>query len=89
MIDLLNKKFSKKPIIAKSNIKSLKTGYYYGETIEAIKTTYKIDKAKFDKGKYRNIMGNHALSLGLLAASEKSNLVVFFAIYISLKKKRT
>tara|TARA_Y100000590_G_scaffold369309_1_gene430471 strand:- start:840 stop:2687 length:1848 start_codon:yes stop_codon:yes gene_type:complete len=80
-IDFLNKKFSKKPIIAKSNIKSLKTGYYYGETIEAIKTTYKIDKAKFDKGKYRNIMGNHALSLGLLAASEKSNLDLFFGGY--------
>ena len=80
-IDFLNKKFKSKPLIASSNIKSLKTGFYYGETIEAIKTTYKVDKAVFEKGKYRNIMGNHALSMGLLAASEKSNLDLFFAGY--------
>ena len=80
-VDFLNKKFKTKPLIASSNIKSMKTGYYYGETIEAIKTTYKVGKAKFDSGKYRNVMGNHALSLGLLAASEKSNLNLFFGGY--------
>ena len=80
-IDFLDKKFKKKPLIAKSNIKSLKTGFYYGETIEAIKTTYKVDKAEFSKGKYRNIMGNHALSLGLVAASVKSDLDLFFSGY--------
>jgi len=80
-IDFLNKKFVKKPVIAKSNIKSLKTGYYYGETIEVVKTTYKVEKAKFDKGTYRNIMGNHALSLGLVAASQKSDLELFFGGY--------
>ena len=80
-VDFLNKKFKTKPLIASSNIKSMKTGYYYGETIEAIKTTYKVDKAKFDSGTYRNIMGNHALSLGLLAASEKSDLNLFFGGY--------
>ena len=80
-IDFLKNKFSKKPLIADSNIKALKTGNYYGETIEVIKTTYKIDKAKFEKGKYRNIMGNHALSLGLLVASQKANLDLFFAGY--------
>jgi len=80
-IDFLDKKFKKKSLIAKSNIKSLKTGFYYGETIEAIKTTYKVDKAEFSKGKYRNIMGNHALSLGLVAASVKSDLDLFFGGY--------
>ena len=80
-IDFLNKKFIKKPIIAESNIKSLKTGYFYGETIEVVKTTYKIEKAKFKKGIYRNIMGNHALSLGLVAASQQSDLELFFGGY--------
>ena len=80
-IDFLNKKFSKKPIIASANIKALKAGYFYGETIEAIKTTYKVDKAEFKKGNYRNIMGNNALSLGLLAAAQKSNLELFFGGY--------
>ena len=80
-INFLNKKFKKKPIIAESNIKALKAGYYYGETIEVIKTSYRVKKAKFDKGKYRNIMGNHALSLGLVAASHKSDLELFFGGY--------
>ncbi len=80
-INFLNNKFKKKPIIAKSNIKALKAGYYYGETIEVIKTSYRVKKAKFSKGKYRNIMGNHALSLGLVAASQKSDLELFFGGY--------
>ena len=80
-INFLNKKFKKKPVIAESNIKALKAGYYYGETIEVIKTSYRVKKAKFDKGKYRNIMGNHALSLGLVAASHKSDLELFFGGY--------
>tara|TARA_B100001094_G_scaffold73576_1_gene69901 strand:+ start:3857 stop:5704 length:1848 start_codon:yes stop_codon:yes gene_type:complete len=80
-IDFLKNKFAKKPIIADANIKALKTGNYYGETIEVIKTTYKVDKADFEKGKYRNIMGNHALSLGLLVASQKANLDLFFGGY--------
>ncbi len=80
-IDFLNKKFAKKTIIASANVKALKTGYFYGETIEAIKTTYKVDKAKFTKGTYRNIMGNNALSLGMVVAAEKANLDLFFAGY--------
>ena len=67
-IDFLSKKFKKKPLIVEGNVKALKAGYYYGETIEAIKTTYHIDKANYEKGKYRNIMGNQATALGLLAA---------------------
>ena len=80
-IDFLNKKFSSKPVIAEANIKALKAGYFYGETIEVVKTTYKIEKAEFSKGTYRNIMGNHALSLGLVAASQKSGLELFFGGY--------
>ena len=80
-IVFLNKKFIKKPLIAQSNIKSLKIGYFYGETIEAIKTTYKVDKADFNKGKYRNIMGNHALSLGLVVASQKADMNLFYSGY--------
>jgi 2-oxoglutarate ferredoxin oxidoreductase subunit alpha len=80
-IDFLNKKFAKKPEIVKANVKALKTGFYYGETIEAIRTTYKIEKAEYEKGVYRNIMGNHATALGLVAASQKSGLDLFFGGY--------
>ena len=80
-IDFLNKKFAKKPEIVEANVKALKTGFYYGETIEAIRTTYKIEKAEYEKGVYRNIMGNHATALGLVAASQKSGLDLFFGGY--------
>jgi len=80
-IDFLNKKFKNKPLISESNIKALKTGFYYGETIEVIKTTYKIGKAKYEPGKYRNIMGNQGISLGLLAASQNNDIDLFFGGY--------
>ena len=80
-IDFLNKKFKNKPLIVDGNVKALKAGFYYGETIEVVKTTYQIDKAKYNKGKYRNIMGNQAISLGLLAASEINNIDMFYGGY--------
>ena len=80
-LDHFKKKFKSKPEIIEANTRALKAGFYYGETIEAIKTTYNVPKAKFDKGTYRNVMGNQALALGLLAASEKSGLNLFFGGY--------
>ena len=80
-IDFLKKKFKKKPDIIEANKRALKAGFYFGDTIEAIKTTYKINRAKFKEGTYRNIMGNPALSMGLLAASEKSSTNLFFGGY--------
>ena len=81
-IEFLQKKFAKAPKIVEANIKALNAGYYYGETIEVIKTTYRVNKAKFSKGKYRNIMGNNALAFGLLAASQKSGLDLYYGGYL-------
>ena len=80
-INFLQKKFATKPEIVDANIKALNAGYYYGETIEVIKTTYRINKAPFDKGLYRNIIGNNALSLGLLTASQQSGIDLFYGGY--------
>ena len=80
-INFLEKKFKNKPEIVDSNIKALKTGYYYGETVEAVKTTFRVPAAELEKGTYRNIMGNEALSLGLIAAANKANLNLFFGGY--------
>tara|TARA_Y100000588_G_C14271472_1_gene932508 strand:+ start:580 stop:2430 length:1851 start_codon:yes stop_codon:yes gene_type:complete len=80
-IDFLQKKFATKPEIVDANIKALNAGYYYGETIEIIKTTYRINKAPFEKGLYRNIIGNNALALGLLTASQQSDIDLFYGGY--------
>ena len=80
-IDFLKKKFKSKPDIVKANTKALKAGFYFGDTIEAIRTTYRISKAEFKKGTYRNIMGNPAIGMGLLTASQKANTNLFFGGY--------
>lgn len=80
-IDFLKEKFGKKDNILQSNIKVLQAGYNYGDTTETFTTRYKVEKAKMEPGIYRSIMGNQALSMGLIAASEKSGLPIFLGTY--------
>ena len=80
-IDFLNQKFKSKPLIVEANTIALKAGYNYGDTIEAIRTTYRVSQAKLNKGTYRNIMGNECLTLGLIAAANKAKLDLFFGGY--------
>lgn len=74
-------KFGKKPEIVEANTKALKTGYFYGETTEAIQSRYEVPEAKLEPGEYRNIMGNTALAWGLVAASQLSGVELFFGSY--------
>jgi 2-oxoglutarate ferredoxin oxidoreductase subunit alpha len=80
-IGFLKEKFGKKDEILNSNIKSLQAGYNYGDTTETFTTTYKVEKAKMEVGEYRSIMGNQAVTLGLIAASQKSGLQLFLGSY--------
>jgi 2-oxoglutarate/2-oxoacid ferredoxin oxidoreductase subunit alpha len=80
-LQFLNDKFGKKPAILESNVLALRAGYNYGETTEAFTSTYTVPKAKLQPGTYRAIMGNQALSYGLIAASEKSGLPIFLGSY--------
>ncbi len=80
-IEFLKDKFGKKPEILDSNVKVLQAGYNYGDTTETFTTTYSVEKAKMDAGNYRSIMGNQAVALGLIAASEKSGLPLFLGTY--------
>jgi 2-oxoglutarate ferredoxin oxidoreductase subunit alpha len=80
-IDFLEEKFGKKENILKSNIDVLKAGYYYGETAQLFNARYKVEKSKMEPGTYRSIMGNQALSMGLIAASQKSGLPLFLGSY--------
>lgn len=80
-IKFLTEKFGKKPEILESNVKVLKAGYNYGDTTETFTTTYSVQKAKMEAGSYRSIMGNQAVALGLIAASQKSGLPLFLGSY--------
>lgn len=79
--DWLEVKFGKKPELVEANVRSLEAGYNYGDTTEIFTTRYKVDKANLPPGKYRNVIGNNALSMGLAAAAEKSKLEMFFGGY--------
>jgi 2-oxoglutarate ferredoxin oxidoreductase subunit alpha len=67
--------------IAEANLRVLKAGYNFGETTEIFTTRYDVKPAKLPPGKYRNIMGNVATALGLVAAAKKSGLELFLGSY--------
>jgi len=77
----LKKKFAGKDAIIEANTSSMHAGYNYADTTELFTTRYKVEKASLPPGTYRNINGNLATSLGLLAASEKSGLDIFLGSY--------
>jgi len=80
-IAFIKEKFAKKQEIYESNIKALQAGYNFGDTTETFSTRYTVEKAKMETGNYRSIMGNQALSYGLIAASQKSGLSLFLGSY--------
>ena len=80
-IQFIKDKFGKKPEIFESNVRALQAGYNYGDTTETFTTRYTVEKAKMEPGSYRSIMGNQALSYGLIAASQKSGLQLFLGSY--------
>ncbi len=80
-LSYLEKKFQSRPEIAEANIKAFNSGWAYGETSEDFRVTYEVAPAKLPPGTYRNIRGNQALSLGLIAASVKSGLPLFLGAY--------
>jgi len=80
-INFINEKFAKKQDIADANIKTLKAGWNFGDHTEIFTTRYRVAPAHLPKGTYRNISGNHATAIGLVAASELSGLPLFLGSY--------
>ncbi len=80
-LEFFETKFVNKPKLILANQTALKAGYNYAETLELIKSTYRINPADLEKGRYRNITGNIATAWGLLAASERSKRTLFLGSY--------
>ncbi len=62
-------------------MKALQAGYNFGDITETFTTRFKVEKQKMEAGTYCSIMGNQALALGLIAASQKSGLPIFLGTY--------
>ena len=80
-VEWINQKFGKVKNIADANIKTLKAGYYYGETAEIFPIHYQVPPAAMKPGLYRRINGNEAIALGLLAGLELANIEGLFSGY--------
>ena len=80
-LDFIEKKFAGRPELVDGNTRAFKAGYNYGETSEDFIVSYEVRPAKLAPGVYRNITGNQALSLGLVAASIQSGLDLFLGAY--------
>ena len=80
-IKFLEEKFVKKKDILDANVKVLKAGYHFGETSETFTTRYEVNPAPMPAGVYRNIMGNQATALGLIAAARQSKLPLYLGSY--------
>ena len=80
-IAFLESKFASKPEIMKANKAAFQAGWNYGETTEAFSVQYEIKPARLQPGTYRNITGNSALAIGLVAASRRSGLPLFLGSY--------
>lgn len=77
----LKQKFGKKEQILKANLKVLVDGYNYGHNIHASTTIYHVDGKQFEPGKYTEVSGNKATSLGLLAGANEAGLELFLGSY--------
>jgi 2-oxoglutarate/2-oxoacid ferredoxin oxidoreductase subunit alpha len=80
-VDWLEDKFRSRPEVADANVAALKAGWNYGDTTEAFVFTYEVKAAKLPPGRYRNITGNQALAYGMIAASVRSGLPLFYGSY--------
>ena len=80
-LDWVDKKFAKVPEVAEANKSAFQAGYTFGFATEATKNTFSVKPATLRPGTYTNVNGNTALAWGLIAASQKSGLPLFYGTY--------
>ncbi len=77
----LKTKFKNNEDVLSTNLTVLQAGWDYAQNDERLKVQYNFQTTKYKKGYYRNITGNHAVALGLVAASKRANLPLFLGSY--------
>jgi 2-oxoglutarate ferredoxin oxidoreductase subunit alpha len=80
-VDWVEKKFADNLPVRDANLAAFRAGYNFGETAELVGVQYEVEAAPAPPGTYRNVNGTSALALGLIAASVRSGLGLFYASY--------
>lgn len=80
--DEIRSRFAGKQRLLDANLEVLRGGWAYGENSELFRIRYSVPPAQSGKaGTWRNVSGNEALSLGLVAASVRSGKTLFLGSY--------
>jgi 2-oxoglutarate ferredoxin oxidoreductase subunit alpha len=74
-------KFKKNPKVIEANKRALRAGWNYAETTEMLAVSYEVRPAAIPPGMYRNVTGNTATALGLVAGAHKARLPIFLGSY--------
>lgn len=79
----LERKFAKRPELAKANIAAMNAGHAFGETAEmpAEIGGFTVREANIEPGLYRTVTGGEALAWGLVAGAQLAGLKMTFASY--------
>ncbi|GIH11278.1 oxidoreductase [Rhizocola hellebori] len=80
-MSFLERKFASRPELVAANKAAFSAGWSFGETTEGFAVRYEVKPARMEAGNYRNITGNTALALGLVAAGVRSELTIFLGAY--------
>ncbi|WP_088309904.1 2-oxoacid:acceptor oxidoreductase subunit alpha [Novosphingobium sp. B 225] len=83
LIEWLQNKFKKNPVLAEANIAALNAGHAYGETAEIGGQLHKthLDPVPSPAGLYRTVTGAEAVALGLVVGTQLTGLKMFFGGY--------
>ena len=77
----LEKKFSRNPDVLRANKIILEAGMRYAEAEPSMIRQITVSTSALPAGRYRNISGNQAIALGLVAAAQKAKLPLFLGSY--------
>ncbi len=80
-LEWIQKKFAKRSELIEANTLALKAGYAFGETAEMFAVRYRVEPARLPPGRYRNLTGNQALAMGLVAAAHQAGKDLVYASY--------
>ena len=80
-ISWIEEKFGRKPEVAAANVAAYKSGYNFGFTTEAMKTTYEVLPARLTPGYLHQHHRQHRAGLGSGRRSPASRLPLFYGSY--------
>ncbi len=80
-LEWIKEKFGKNDLVVQANSRALKAGYNFGNITETFTVRFNVRAAELPAGTYRNVTGNEATALGMVAAAVKAKLPGFLGSY--------